>query len=535
MDLQPRTIMKRILLLASLSGIVAVSLLIGCKKESQTGELKSARVSAEKNSFREVTSRLDAGGDFYLYLSTEQLLEGISGKISGWRQLFASMPKNSPEAREQIGKAFDLITALVKDSGIEDVSGFGMSSIATETNFYHTITFLHHYPNRGTGFLWKMGGQQPHALAGLDMLPSNTALAIFSDLDVPLLWAEIRKEVGQSGIPQAQEFLDKLPDSFERATSLKWDKVLESLGGEFGLVLTLDDSKMIPVPLPTSERLEVPEPGLMIVAKVKDDTLFNRLDELLKKMNPQVIAVDKADLKMRTMPLPLPLPIQLRLTVAASGGYLYIATTDGMIQEVLAVRSGQKPGLKSTEEFKHLAKDVAEQGNQFTFLSQRFGRTILQIQRQAMEMSAKNDPVQKQIFQSLLQPDRAGFGYCVSANTDEGWLSSGNGNQHPGKIILASAVAVPAMLAAIAIPNFVKAREVSQRNACINNLRQIDAAKQQWALEKNMPATATPSKDDLKPYLGRNKFPVCPKGGDYTIGPVKEQPRCSIPGHSLGD
>ena len=105
-------------------------------------------------------------------------------------------------------------------------------------------------------------------------------------------------------------------------------------------------------------------------------------------MNPQVIAVDKADLKMRTMPLPLPLPIQLRLTVAASGGYLYIATTDGMIQEVLAVRSGQKPGLKSTEEFKHLAKDVAEQGNQFTFLSQRFGRTILQIQRQAMEMSA---------------------------------------------------------------------------------------------------------------------------------------------------
>ena len=294
MDLQPRTIMKRILLLASLSGIVAVSLLIGCKKESQTGELKSARVSAEKNSFREVTSRLDAGGDFYLYLSTEQLLEGISGKISGWRQLFASMPKNSPEAREQIGKAFDLVTALVKDSGIEDVSGFGMSSIATETNFYHTITFLHHYPNRGTGFLWKMGGQQPHALAGLDMLPSNTALAIFSDLDVPLLWAEIRKEVGQSGIPQAQEFLDKLPDSFERATSLKWDKVLESLGGEFGLVLTLDDSKMIPVPLPTSERLEVPEPGLMIVAKVKDDTLFNRLDELLKKMNPQVIAVDKA-------------------------------------------------------------------------------------------------------------------------------------------------------------------------------------------------------------------------------------------------
>src|ERR1039458_8348824 len=41
---------------------------------------------------------------------------------------------------------------------------------------------------------------------------------------------------------------------------------------------------------------------------------------------------------------------------------------------------------------------------------------------------------------------------------------------------------VPMMLA-IAIPNFVKARDVSMMNACINNLRQIDAAKQQWALE----------------------------------------------------
>ena len=528
--------MKRILLLASVLGIAAVSLLVGCKKESSVADTKTALVSAEKNSFQAVTARLDAGGDLYLYLSTEQLLEGLSGKFSAWRQLFASLPDTSGEQREQISKAFDLITALVKDSGIEDVSGLGVSSIATETNFYHSKVFLHHYPSRGTGFLWKLCGQQPHALAGLDMLPSNTALATFSDLDVPLFWSEIRKQVGQAGIPQAEEFLNKLPDRFEQATGLKWDAVLGSLGGEFGLVITLDDSKMIPVPLPTTQGLEVPEPGLMIVAKVKDDTIFNRLDEMLKKMSPQLIVVDKPDLKMRTMPVPLPLPIQLRPTVATSGGYLFIATTDGMIQEVLAAKSGQKPGLKSSEEFKHLAKDVLEQGNQFTFVSQRFARTLMQIQRQVLEMNAKTDPAQKQLLESLLQPDRVAMSYCVSANTDEGWLSVGNGNQHPTKVFLATAVAVPAgMLAAVAIPNFVKAREVSQRNACINNLRQINAAKQQWALEKGMPATAMPSQDDLKPYLGRNRFPVCPQGGHYTVGAVNEQAACSIPGHSLSE
>src|SRR5579862_6544316 len=64
-------------------------------------------------------------------------------------------------------------------------------------------------------------------------------------------------------------------------------------------------------------------------------------------------------------------------------------------------------------------------------------------------------------------------------------------------------VAIIGLLAAIAIPNFLKARSTSQQNACINNLRQIDAAKQQWALEKGKGATDTPGDTDITPYLGR--------------------------------
>jgi type II secretory pathway pseudopilin PulG len=96
---------------------------------------------------------------------------------------------------------------------------------------------------------------------------------------------------------------------------------------------------------------------------------------------------------------------------------------------------------------------------------------------------------------------------------------------------LLPAVAVPAMLAAIAIPNFVKARTTSQENACINNLRQIDGAKQEWALEKGKKSTDTPTMDDLKPYL-RN-IPHCPAGGAYTINAVGQSPECSIPDHKL--
>jgi chromosome segregation ATPase len=75
--------------------------------------------------------------------------------------------------------------------------------------------------------------------------------------------------------------------------------------------------------------------------------------------------------------------------------------------------------------------------------------------------------------------------------------------------------------------------QTDERNACINNLRLIDAAKQQWALEKNKPADAIPTVQDLLPYFKDGNFPVCPSGGTYVINAVGELPACSVPGHVL--
>jgi hypothetical protein len=98
---------------------------------------------------------------------------------------------------------------------------------------------------------------------------------------------------------------------------------------------------------------------------------------------------------------------------------------------------------------------------------------------------------------------------------------------------IAWAIFVIPLLLAIAIPNFVKARDTSMQNACINNLRQIDAAKNQWALENNKPSTVTPTESDLLPYFKDHKFPHCPADGTYTIGAVSNAPTCSIPKHEL--
>jgi len=91
-------------------------------------------------------------------------------------------------------------------------------------------------------------------------------------------------------------------------------------------------------------------------------------------------------------------------------------------------------------------------------------------------------------------------------------------------------VAIIGLLAAIAIPNFVRARATSQANACINNMRQIDAAINEWALEKGKktgdgPASLT---TDLTPYIKLNSassIPPCPAQGTYTVGKVGDTPQ----------
>lgn len=86
-------------------------------------------------------------------------------------------------------------------------------------------------------------------------------------------------------------------------------------------------------------------------------------------------------------------------------------------------------------------------------------------------------------------------------------------------------VAIIGLLAAIAIPNFVRARTQSQKNACINNLRQIDGAAQQLALENKLAATDTVTTAQLIPYL--KAPPVCPAGGSAATFATSYQPELS--------
>ena len=88
-------------------------------------------------------------------------------------------------------------------------------------------------------------------------------------------------------------------------------------------------------------------------------------------------------------------------------------------------------------------------------------------------------------------------------------------------------VLIIGILMAIAVPNFVKARTTSRTNSCIASLKQIDTAKEQWAMDNKKDTGATVLLTDIYPlYMKVN--PTCGSGGTYTVDVVGTAPSCSI-------
>ena len=89
-------------------------------------------------------------------------------------------------------------------------------------------------------------------------------------------------------------------------------------------------------------------------------------------------------------------------------------------------------------------------------------------------------------------------------------------------------VLIIGILLAIAVPNFIRARESSRAKSCVANLKQIDSGKEQWAMDNKKTSADTPAAADL---YGADKYvkstPACPASGTYTIAAVGTTPSCS--------
>jgi len=437
---------------------------------------------ARKTSFQEVASQLDPGGSLYLYLATDQWLAGLSKKVSDLRGFVIGIARPSQQERQEINRAFDLVGSLIQKSGIEDVTGVGLSAAPVAPGLYRNKLVAHHDSGAGQGFLWSIFGKAPHPLDAQNLLPSTTALAFYGDVDVMQLWTTLQAELIQSGIPQAAEMARAFPQMFQKETQIPWGELLASLGGEAGAILTLDPSKNVSIPMgsPAGAAIEIPAPGLVVAVKVKNDLLYDRLYAKFKE-NPEAVTRQEDGLKLCSMDMPNPIDLPLQLTIASSGDYFFFATAPELIRNIQAVRKDKQPGLKSSSEYQNLAKHVPSQGNQLIYISARFGETIAQVQQQALASSGM-DPQQLAVLQRLFGGGEPSASLTIGAHTANGWQTTSVGSHDSAiAVLLAPTVGVAAVGAGLLLPALGKARSRAQHINSVSNLKQLGLAARMYA------------------------------------------------------
>lgn len=481
--------------------------------QAATGTVKPA----EPNTFDAVTGHLDKGGAFFLYLSTEQWLATLSQQLNSFRDLILSGPMGQQQTavdRDKAMRVFNSLAGFVKKSGIEEVTGVGASSFAIEPGIYRNTFFMHHHPGRANGFIWSGFGKAPHPLTQLDFLPPDTALAGFSDVDLPRLIMAVRNGIDATGIPEAKAGLEQGLAQLALATGMSVDDLLKSLGDSVGMVLTLDRTKTITLPMAgTTETIA--KPRLALFLQVKDDRLFQQLDRLMGVI-PMIVKVDEPDLRMRSMPMPVLPQLEMKITAALWNRYLVLTSDDQLIRDMMAAQKDGR-GWKTDPEFAKLSAGMPEQGNSFQIVTQRFVETWMRLQKDLMKNQPGTTPEQSALMEKLLAYQHPGPAFSVSAQIEDGWLTVNKGSQGAAQFIAPLVIAPVAVAAGMAVPVFSKVQERGKATKSLSNAKQIGLACKLYATDHggNLP----PSLDVLVPdYLADKSILVSPFAPNVPVG-----------------
>ena len=390
---------------------------------SATPSAPAAPPSAVPNSFDEVAARLDRGGSFYLYWSLAQFLDGLSGQIAKLRD---GIPTGdmTPKDREQMDTYFKLGTDLVKNSGVEQITGLGVSSLDVEPAVTRHTVFAHHYKGKMTGLLNTLLGTSTHPLTALNLLPADTALASSGDYDLAALVHTILKTVDDSGIPELKQATADNLQKFQSATGMTLDEFLGSLGQEMTVVLTLDPAKKINVPMGAAGgSMSIPLPRLALLIEVKDDKLFNKVDQTVAAL-PSIIKTEEPGLKMRTFVYPVMPDYELRASVARWDKYLVIASDDHLLRDMMAAQKGG-PGFKASPLYAKLSPGLPTEGNGFALQTRAFTSLVLDYQKQAMATQKGTTPAQYQWLQKVMLSQAPRDQFSVHGHVENGWLTVG--------------------------------------------------------------------------------------------------------------
>ena len=480
--------------------------------------------------YEQAASHLDVGGALYTIRNVDGHAEKNIEEIGS---LIGSMSQQKTTGKTDLGER---LKSYFREHGAFASHTLAASTVPRKNGLRDIKLFIGRDKSARRKLFWQgLIGGEPSPAKHLTNLPQNTVLALETATDADALWSMVRDGILRFACNGDKQKLAEMLTAAKQETGVSLDKLFASFKPNLTFSVQLDQEQTTTLPVPNSGRgINIPKPGFMIVAEVSNDVPLQFLRNTFRKEGNELESVDTDFGTMYRLPNPAKGPLSMQFTVMIHEKVLYVASEPALIKKQLM--TGKAQNLGSNAEFKKAYKGLPEEGNVFFYCDAEFRTIMNKVIEQLKNVSlGAGDPSWRAMQMFIPEKTVEISSGWVLANRPEGLLLKGQGEGgFAQQLTKGSAGIYMPLMAAIAIPSFMQGREAAQRNACIHNLRIIDSAKQQWALETGAAGDAVPSGEEIGQYIdGGFKGLECPKGGNYSINKLDEKPECSMPGHSF--
>ena len=498
---------------------------------------QQADPAASQKQYDMIVSHLDTGGDLLVVANVDGIIEqGINTLVSFLRPMAEANPGSDSARAIEI---MDKLPAFLNASGLYAINGMGMSVRPYTNNLNQIRSFVGRDRDAVRKPLWLglVGGRRRN-MTCLNFLPADTEMVRASTGEIGAFWKLVRDGVEELASPEGVEKFDASIQMASAMLGLSVDELIGSLGKEGFISIQLSRTAKTVIPTPPNAQLEVPTPTILIAIEVTSPALANTIKAKLQPTQegaPSMLMTSRiGDVEINTINFPMPLPIPFQPTFATVSNVFLLGTTADVVKQAISAASN-KDGMLADPAFKKAFEGLPMKNNGVMYMSPRFAKTITDLQTQLMQaMPSQGGDEQKAVMdavQKLISQQGEQVSAFVVLNSVDGVEMRGTSTSSGSEIIASMAIAPAGLMAAIAIPSFMKARESARGNACINNLRMIDAAKDQYALEFGGTEETVFTAEQISQYIknGFNNL-KCPKGGTYSINKLIVDPACSVHG-----
>lgn len=472
-----------------------------------------------KTAYTTIADHLEEDGSLYQVRHVSGTLEGMLKRLA--TMIEANAGDKEDETVKKIGD-------LLEKSGVQDLEGIGASVKPAEDDLSSSRMFWMIGEDGREKSFWKgLFGEAADADGMLKYLPKKTELCWMLNADSTAIWnfaQEAMLQLAADGDP------DELAERIETLANQDMSPVMlaDSLTGRAVLSLQLDSDTKMPLPL-GREMTQIPMPSFVAVLEVRNDQFQTELARLLTKKwgfteTKQDVGDETVVSYQPTRPMPVPLMISFRRV----DNLLIIGSTLGVLENALTADEAGD-GLAARGPFQSVVGDKTQNTHGLFYTGEGMAGLLNEVREQVMnkQRGMSNSPAGMLALLAPFPEQPTGW---IATSDDAGYLLEGRGNGMLPMLMTSQNLSWLMPMVGLVSRQAHRSSKTVQQPPCLHNLRMLDLAKQQWALENNRSRGDTPEWEDIMPYLKNKNRPECPEGGDYTLQPLGQPPTCSHDG-----